>query len=182
MNRAAKTIPIKLKGAGYLVYNDIAEFMGTKRIIVTVNRDKAKTFVNDGEEDELTLNEGGADLEATVDVLVRLRDSTYCFIQSAISFLYWHSGIERPEELKGGFFLYFKGSRKKGRQLNQDIGLEISEGKKTMSQEVFIFLAKKFSREIRKSIFLLVSLYIILVSLPKVPFVRFFFFNNWSSL
>ena len=30
MNYAAKTLPIKLEGAGNLMYNNIAEFMGNK--------------------------------------------------------------------------------------------------------------------------------------------------------
>ena len=154
MNRAAKTIPIKLKGAGYLVYNDIAEFMGTKRIIVTVNRDKAKTFVNDGEEDELTLNEGGADLEATLDVEVRLGDRTYSAIESTISFLYRQSGIERPMELRDEIIIYCKGSKRKGILLKQDTGLDISDGKKQIPQEVFRFLANKlFTSKKKENIF-----------------------------
>ena len=62
------------------MYNDIAEFMGTNRRILTVNRDLATNVLNDGAADVLTRNEGGADLEATVDVAVRLGDSTYSAI------------------------------------------------------------------------------------------------------
>ena len=83
MNRSAKNPPIKLEGAGCLMYNDIVEFMATKRRIVTVNRKLATNFLNDGEADVLTRNEGGADLEATLDVAVRLGDITYNAIQSA---------------------------------------------------------------------------------------------------
>ena len=46
--------------------------------------------------------------------------------------------------MKGGISLYFKGSKRKGRQLKQDLGLEISEGKKPMYQEVSSFLTKNF--------------------------------------
>ena len=70
------------------MYTDIAYFMGTKRIIVTVNRELAANFLNDGAKDVLTRNEGRGDLEARVDVAVRLGDSTYSSIQSAIYFLY----------------------------------------------------------------------------------------------
>ena len=117
--------------------------MGTKRRIVAVNRELVTNFVNDGASDVLTWNEGGDDLEATLDVAVRLGGSIYSTIQHAISFLYRQSGIERLAELKGGISLYSKGSNRKGTQLKQDIGLKISEVKKPMSQEVFIFLAKK---------------------------------------
>ena len=41
----------------------------------------------------LTQNEGRADLEATVDVVVKLWDSTYSVIQCKSSFLCWQSGI-----------------------------------------------------------------------------------------
>ena len=67
--------------------------MVTKRRIVAVNRELAVNFLNDGATDVLTRNEGGAGLEARVDVAVRLGDSTYSAIQSAIYVLYFHSGI-----------------------------------------------------------------------------------------
>ena len=89
----------------------------------------------------LTQNDGGAGLEATLDVSVKLRDSTYSTIQSAISFLYWKSGLVRPEELKGGIILYCKFLRRNDRQLKQDLGLKILEEKISMSQEIFRFLA-----------------------------------------
>ena len=86
MNCAAKTLPIKLEGAGNLMYNNIAEFMGTKKRILNVNRELAADFLNDGAEDVLTQNEVGADLEATLNVAVRLGNSTYSAIQSAVLF------------------------------------------------------------------------------------------------
>ena len=45
--------------------------------------------------------------------------------------------------------LYYKGSKRKGRKLKQDLGLEITEGKKAMSKNVYSFLAEKMfhSRE-----------------------------------
>ena len=109
-----------------------------------MNRELAVKIVNDGLADVLTQNEGGADLEAIVGVAVRLGGSTYSAIQISIYFLYRQSGIERPAELKGGISLCCKGSKRKGRQLKQDIGLEISEGKKQMNQDFFSFLANKF--------------------------------------
>ena len=80
--------------------------MGTKRRIVTVNIDLDVNFVDDGAADMLTQNQGGAYVEARVGAAVRLGDSTYSAIQSAIYFLYWQSGIERPEKLKGGIIMY----------------------------------------------------------------------------
>ena len=79
------------------MHNYIADFMGTKKRFVTVNRDLAANSVNDGTADVLTRNEGGSYLEATLDVALRLGDSTYSAIHSAISFLYQQSVIERPE-------------------------------------------------------------------------------------
>ena len=82
--------------------------------------------MNDGAEDVLTQNEVGADLEATLDVAVRLGNSTYSAIQSAILFYNLQSGIERPVELSGVISLYCKVSNRKGIQLNQDLGIDIS--------------------------------------------------------
>ena len=114
MNRAAKKPPIKLEGAGCLIYKYIVDFMVTKRRIVTVNRELATNYVIDRAIYVLTQNEGGAVLEARVDVAVRLGDSTYSAIQSVFSFLYCHSVIESLAELRGGISLYCKGSKRKG--------------------------------------------------------------------
>ena len=38
--------------------------------------------------------------------------------------------------------LYYKGLKRKGRKLKQDIGINISKGKKPMSKQVCSFLAK----------------------------------------
>ena len=84
MNCAAKKPPTKSEGAGCLMYNDIAEFMGTKIRILTLNREIAANDVNDGATYVLTQNEDGADLESILDVAVRLGDSTYSDIQGAI--------------------------------------------------------------------------------------------------
>ena len=48
MNCDAKKHPIKLDGAGCLVYNYIVDFMVTKRRIVALNREFAANFANDG--------------------------------------------------------------------------------------------------------------------------------------
>ena len=74
-----------------------------------------------------TQNDCGADLEARGDFSARLGDTTYSAIQSAVYFLNRQSGIERPEELKGGISLYYKGSNRKGRNMKQDLGIEIPE-------------------------------------------------------
>ena len=89
---------------------------------------------------------------------MRLGDSTYSAIQSAIYFLYFQSGVERPAAFKDGISLYCKVSKRKGRHLNRDLGLDISEGKKKMSQEVFRFLAKKlFTSKTKEPIFIVCS-------------------------
>ena len=96
-----------------------------------------------------------------MQVAVRLGDSSYSVVQSAISFLYQQSGIEQSEEVKGGVRLYCKGSKRKGRKLNQDLGLEIMEGKKDMPKEVHSFLAKKLFRSIEAE-HIFVHLFIVL--------------------
>ena len=90
-----------------------------------MNRQLAANFVKYVAVDVLTQNEDGAYLEATLDV-ANLQDSTYSAIQSAIFFLCWNIVIERPVELRGVIGLYWKGSKRKVRQLNQDLGIDIS--------------------------------------------------------
>ena len=89
-NRAAKTPPIKLEGAG-LIYNYIAEFTFTKRRVVTVNRELDVNFVNYGAADVLTRNEGAANLEATVYVAVKLEEITCSAVYSRVEFGGWRN-------------------------------------------------------------------------------------------
>ena len=51
-------------------------------------------------------------------------------------FLNRQCGIEKPADLKAGVSLYCKGSKRKGRKLVQDLGVEVIEGKKPMSLQV----------------------------------------------
>ena len=59
--------------------------------------------------------------------------------------------------------------------MKQDLGLEISEGNKTISQEVFIFLEKKlFTSKKKDNIFFSFVIDIRLVSFLIFLFVRYF--------
>ena len=138
ISRTEHNSPIRLTGDDSLTYNHIASFMNTKRRVVTVNADVAARMAA---EEGNTL-EGNPNEENQVKVAVRLGDSSYSAVQSAVSFLYRQSGVERSAEVKGGVSLYCKGSKRKGRKLKQDLGLEITEGKKPMSKQVYSFLAK----------------------------------------
>ena len=138
MNRTEKNSPIHLSGPSAIVYEDIANYMGTKRKVVEVDPDLANRLAAE-EGAEVINNIGGGKIK----VCVRLSDSSYSGIQSGISFLYRQSGMERTVEIKEGMSLYCKGSKRKGRQLKQSLGLAISEGKKPMSREVYSFIAKK---------------------------------------
>ena len=137
-NRKDHNSPVRLTGDNSLKYDHIAGFMNTKRRVVAVNADVAARLAA---EEGNTL-EGDVDERNQVKVAVRLGDSSYSAVQSAVSFLYRQSGVDRSEEIKGGVSLYCKGSKRKGRKLKQDLGLEITEGKKAMSKGVYGFLAK----------------------------------------
>ena len=150
MNRVEGNPPIHLAGPNAINYNDIAKYMGTKRRIVDVDPDLANRLA--ATEGAAVLNSAGG--RGKVKVAVRLSDSSYSAVQSGISFLYRQCGLERTTEIKEGLALYCKGSKRKGRQLKQDLGLAISEGKKPMSREVYSFLAKKmFASKKKEHIF-----------------------------
>ena len=53
------------------------------------------------------------DYAGKLKVAVQLSDSSYFAIQSVISFLYYHSGVERTISIKEGLSLYCKGSKKR---------------------------------------------------------------------
>ena len=149
MNRTENNSPIHLSGPSQIVYEDITNYMGTKRKVVEVDPDLANRLAAE-EGAEVINNIGGGKIK----VCVRLSDSSYSAIQSGISYLYRQSGVERTTEIKEGMSLYCKGSKRKGRQLKQSLGLAITEGKKPMSREVYSFIAKKmFQSEKREHIF-----------------------------
>ena len=108
--------------------------------MINVNTDVAVIL---DAEDGNTL-EGDTDAANQMKVAARLGDSSYSTVQSAVSFLFRQSGVEQSAEVNGGVSLYCKRSKRKGRKLKQDLGLEITEGKKPMSKEVYSFLASFF--------------------------------------
>ena len=141
MTRVLHNSPVRLSGDNSLNYGHIAAFMNTKSKVIKVDADIAKRIA---EEEGTVFNTDQVNIDGMVDVSIRLGDSSYSAVQSAISFLFRQSGVERSEAVKGGVSLYCKGSKRKGRKIKQDLGLEISEGKKHMTKSVYSYLAKKF--------------------------------------
>ena len=150
------------------MYDDIAKFMETKRRVVSVDPDLANRLATE-EGASVVHNAGGG---GKVKVAVQLSDSSYSAIQSAISLLYRQCGFERPNEIKDGLALYCKGSKRKGRQLKQSLGLVISEGKKAMSREVYRLLAKKMFASKRKE-YIFAHLFLLLDWYVRILFVCF---------
>ena len=146
MNRIEQNSPIHVAGPNAILYEDIAQYMGSKRKIVNVDPDLANRLA--AEEGAAVVNSAGG--RGKIKVAVRLSDSSYSAVQSGISFLYRQCGLERSTEIKEGMALYCKGSKRKGRQLKQSLGLVISEGKKPMSREVYSFIANKMFKSKKK--------------------------------
>jgi len=90
ISRTEHNSPIRLTGDDSLTYNHIASFMNTKRRVITVNADVAARMAA---EEGNTLD-GNPNEENQVKVAVRLGDSSYSAVKSAVSFLYRQSGFE----------------------------------------------------------------------------------------
>ena len=105
-----------------------------------VHADDAKSILN---------NMGNEKIEGTIydngklEVAVSLSDSAYTNVQSAIAFIFRQCEIKRPDGITDRISLYCKGSKRRGKKLKQELGLDLSEGKKTTSFEVFEFLSKQ---------------------------------------
>ena len=98
--------------------------------------------------------EGETDDNGKVEVAVCLSDSAYTNVQSAIDFIFIQCGIKRPDAITDGISLYCKGSKRRGKHLKQELSLDLLEGKKPMSLEVFEFLSKQlFVSKSKESIF-----------------------------
>ena len=96
-----------------------------------------------GRENVQEQEDGNGDAaEGDVEVAVRFSNYVYTGIGSAIAFLYRQCGVEIPEKLKDSISLYYKGSKRRGETLKQQIALKITEGKRPMSFEVYKFVAK----------------------------------------
>ena len=125
--------------------------MNKKSKIVKVDADAAKSMLNHVGNDIL---EGATDDNGGVEVAVCLSDSAYTNVQSAIAFIFRQCGIKRHDSITDGISLYCKVSKRRGKQLKQELGLDLSEGKNPMSLEVFEFLSKQlFVSKSKESIF-----------------------------
>ena len=108
INRTDHNSPIRLTGDNdTLTYAHIASFMNTKRKVLEVNADVAAKLAEKGG----SVLDVEPDEANQVKVAVRLGDSSYTAVQSAVSFLFRQSGVERSAEVKGGVSLYCKGSK-----------------------------------------------------------------------
>ena len=151
MKRRDNNPPINLEGEDAIDYGIVATYMNKKRQIVKVDADAAKIMLNHVSNEIL---EGAIDDNGKVEVAVRLSDSAYTNVQSAIAFIFRQCGIKRPDAITDGISLYCKGSKRRGKKLKQDLGFDLSEGKKPMSLEVFEFLSKQlFVSKSKESIF-----------------------------
>ena len=74
---------------------------------------------------------------------VCISDSAYTNVQSAIAFIFRQCGIKRPDVITDRISLYCKGSKRRGKKLKQELGLDLSEHKKPTSFEVFEYLSKQ---------------------------------------
>ena len=81
-----------------------------------VDADAAKSMLNHVGNEIL---EGATDDNGKVEVAVRISDSAYINVQSAIDFIFRQCGIKRPDAISGLISIYCKGSKRRGRQLKQ---------------------------------------------------------------
>ena len=85
MNRRDKKPPIKLEWEDAIYYGIVATYMNKKRRIVKVDSDAAKIILNHVGNDII---EGETDDNGKVEVEVRLSESAYTNVQSAIAFIF----------------------------------------------------------------------------------------------
>ena len=105
-----------------------------------VDADAAKSILNHTGN---AILEGPTDDNGKLEVAVHLSDIAYTNVQSAIAFIFRQCGIKRPDGITERISLYCKGSKRRGNKLKQELGLDLSEGKKPTSFEVFEFLSKQ---------------------------------------
>lgn len=83
MNGIEHNSPIHISGPNAFVYEDITKHMGSKQKIVNVDIDLANQLA--AEEGAAMVNSTGCSGE--VKITVRLSDSSYCAMESEISFI-----------------------------------------------------------------------------------------------
>jgi len=132
--------PIKIDGDGAIKYQNIRDYMLSKKNLVKVNKQLARQYKAVDGEEEAEIDDGN---EETVDAYVLQSASSYEGVRSAIAYLYRISKVERPAELQSQMSQLLAGSKRTGRKEKQGLALKISEGKKRMTKEVYSFIAKK---------------------------------------
>ena len=75
----------------------------------------------------------GAEVGYIIDVVIRIGDKSWSAVKSGISFLYRQCVIERPDYVRAGVSLYYKGPNKKWTKLVQNIGMEVTKGNNPMN-------------------------------------------------
>jgi len=149
--------PIDLREEEGLQYNDVADYMNTKTKIETVETKLLNSMVRGQARAEGGRSRRGQrerrreDEDQTADqplqqqkVIVRQSKSAYTSVQSAVSFLYRSSGVQRGAAMKTRVATYISGVTRRGMQQKQSLGLKIVEGKKPMKKECYSKLAELF--------------------------------------
>lgn len=130
-----------------LSYDDIVSFMETFKKKEKVNKKLARRFQkavakltpDDTEDvqDPITLLDDEEEDDGEIWVLVRQESPTYDNIRSAVRQLYTATGADFPSKLQNSISLYIKGSKRLNKLAKQILGLDLSEGKKCMTKNIY---------------------------------------------
>ena len=131
---------MKLEVEYAIGYGIVVTYMNKRRQFLKVDADAAKRMLNHMGN---AILEGPIDDNGKLEVTVCLSESAYTNVQSAIDFIFRQCGIKRPDGITDGISLYCKGSKRRGKKLKQELGLDLLECKKPASFEVFEFLSKQ---------------------------------------
>lgn len=130
-----------------LAYEDLVAFMSTFKKEEKVNGKLAYQFqvvveelsstIDDEDLEEPITSNSVPDEDGEIIVSIRQEFSTYDTIRSAVTHLYTATAVEMPSLLKSSLALYIRGAKRLNKLSKQMLGLDLTEGKKGMSKEVY---------------------------------------------
>ena len=115
--------------------------MMSKKVLKIIDPDVAEAALKQLD-NEVEINQTDV-VDGKVSVYVMQSTANYEGIRAAVAYFYRMAGIKMPMEMTRKFKQYMAGQKRTGLKEKQDLGLEIMEGKKSLSFERCELIAKQ---------------------------------------
>ena len=124
----------------------------SKKVLKVVNRDVAEAVMRKMQ-NVVQINDEDV-VGGNICAYVMQSTSNYEVISTAVAYIYKRTGIDMPTDITRNFKQYIADQKRTALKDKQDLGLEITEGKKALSFEGYEMITKRMFLVVRKNTFL----------------------------